>query len=221
MLLAVMINVYAFVVVTSRRWIWLGSAWAGIQWVRPDGFIFAIAISLGMTLFVVGAQRKASISKHAIDVMKGLALGTVLYLPWFASAWIYYGSPIPNTILSKSGMNSFTLQDHWQQFVGSFTGDPVVNPFTPPYASFGPQDPSTLAIQTGWSGLGYLSGLIWVASATWLVPLKSIGWPARAFSLAFLLAHGYVAGVIACPYPWYWPPWLCWEFCRSLDYWMG
>src|SRR5204862_801660 len=47
-------------------------------------------------------------------LLRGIALGAALYLPWFLWAWWYYGSPIPHTITAKSGI---TPPIHFREFL--------------------------------------------------------------------------------------------------------
>ncbi len=57
---------------------------------RPDGLL-VLVIVLGWTVLV---QKKWPI--------RGLIAALVILLPWFIFATIYYGSPIPNTIIAKA-----------------------------------------------------------------------------------------------------------------------
>ena len=34
-------------------------------------------------------------------LVKAAGVTTVLYLPWFLGAWVYYGSPVPHTVIAK------------------------------------------------------------------------------------------------------------------------
>lgn len=57
---------------------WLAVAVAGLQWTRPDGFVFFATLGLAW-----------------------LALAFLIYLPWPAWAAWYSGSPLPHTVLAK------------------------------------------------------------------------------------------------------------------------
>ena len=88
-----------------RDWLSAGVCWAGLMWARPDGFIFFGVISLAYLLTSAREQRPALIGA----MFKAALVCTVLYLPWFAWAWSYYGSPVPNTIRAKAHVGSGIL----------------------------------------------------------------------------------------------------------------
>lgn len=78
-----------------RRWLALTAAAAGVAFLlRPDGLL-AAAVVAGHYL---ATQRRAA--------WPGLALfGAVALLvagPWVIFAWLYYGSPVPNTLAAKA-----------------------------------------------------------------------------------------------------------------------
>ena len=75
---------------------WLAVALGGLMWTRPDAFVLAGAILLPH----LWLNRGADGLRRAV-LLRGGFFGGMLYLPWFAWAWWYYGSPIPNTIIAK------------------------------------------------------------------------------------------------------------------------
>lgn len=77
---------YACAVRSPRQ---IAVAMALSLYARPD-FLFLNLIGLA---YCVAYLRR--------DVPRIVALAFLLYLPWFLFTWVYYGSPIPNTILAK------------------------------------------------------------------------------------------------------------------------
>lgn len=74
----------------EKRWLlWTAAAAAATSLMRPDGALVAVA---------VGAHWL--ITRRRIP-WPALALGLALTLPWLLFAWIYYGSPVPNTLAAK------------------------------------------------------------------------------------------------------------------------
>ena len=71
------------------------------MWTRPDAFFLAGAILLPH----LWLNRGADGLRRAV-LLRGGFFGGMLYLPWFAWAWWYYGSPIPNTIMAKAAINA-------------------------------------------------------------------------------------------------------------------
>src|SRR5690606_25686025 len=83
---------------TSR----LALAFGGLMWSRPDAFILAGAILLPHLVF-----RRDGASLHDLPwspVLRGALLAGLIYVPWFAWAWWYYGSPVPHTVTAKSAV---------------------------------------------------------------------------------------------------------------------
>ena len=79
--------------------IWqIGVAWAGLQWTRPDGCVYIVLCSAGLLFLARRDQRK----KIVISLIKAAVICAVLYAPWFIFAWVYYGSPVPNTVRAKA-----------------------------------------------------------------------------------------------------------------------
>ena len=74
------------------------------MWTRPDAFVLAGAIILPHLWLSRGADGGPRVQWKVL--LRGGLLGGILYLPWFAWAWWYYGSPIPNTIVAKAAINA-------------------------------------------------------------------------------------------------------------------
>ena len=172
----------------------LALACAGLMWTRPDAFILAAAVIVPHLVFRQRADDTAGIPWRTL--LRGLALGGALYLPWFAWAWWYYGSPIPHTIVAKF---AFAPPVHlldllllpWRTLLGRSL---LVHLFLPTYYIFG-----------GWPALLriFSHALTIVAAFAWLVP--TLPPTARRASLAVFLGMFYLCSIFL--FPWYVPPW--------------
>lgn len=78
-----------------RRWLALTAAAAGIAFLlRPDGLLAAAAVA-GHYL---ATQRRVAWPGLALFGAAALAVAA----PWVIFAWLYYGSPVPNTLAAKA-----------------------------------------------------------------------------------------------------------------------
>ena len=173
---------------------WLALAFGGLMWTRPDAFTLAGAVTLPHLLF---RRRDDGTSRVPWSPLwRGALLGGLLYVPWFAWAWWYYGTPVPHTIIAKSAfIPPHHLTDLLLAPVRVLTGKSLNGDlFQPAYAAFG-----------GWPvGLRYFSfSLTLVAAFAWLFP----GWPTagRRLSLALFFGLFYICSITL--FPWYVPPW--------------
>lgn len=171
----------------------LALATAGLMWTRPDACVLIGALCLPAVVFRDPGQTAPRPWKQWLS---GLAVGALLYLPWFVWAWWYYGSPVPNTIIAKSQvMPSHNWTDlllaPWHTLLGD---SHLIDLFLPTYSFFG-----------NWpSGLYVLSHLLSVVAAfCWLIPRVSA--PLRRVSLTIFLGMFYLCAIT--PFPWYPPPW--------------
>jgi hypothetical protein len=173
-----------------RVWLARGVCWAGLMWTRPDGFVFAGALALGMLMFQL--QRRVALVR---SFLASALVAAVLYLPWLAWAWSYYGSPVPNTVRAKA------------PFVGDdfTTGWLLLRLYThfPHRAAdiFLPNCSWTWAGVTWLPRFGYGLGIF--CALYWLLPLNDrLG---RTASLGFFLATLYFSYLDAL-FGWYAPP---------------
>ncbi len=170
-------------------WLMVGLSWAGLMWVRPDGFIFAGAVLAACLFF----ERKTLGRRSLWAVVKAAAVCLALYLPWFIFAWCYYGSPVPHTITAKSVlMSHYSLQEY---AVNSIRKLPygIIWVFAPVYAQFMGWPLITRVI----CGLMGLFPFIY-----WLIPVEDkLG---RKASLVFFFLCCY-SSVMIFPFPWYYP----------------
>lgn len=170
---------------------------AGLQWTRPDGCVFFGALAVAWWAF--GTQSGSGVDGRVRLRLIGRAgaLGLMLYLPWMIFAWVYYGSPLPHTMLAKVShhppgeLAGALVLYPWRLLFGHVALHDV---FTPAYFFFG-----------GWPGaLSWVSRLLAVGGAlAWLWPaLQPAG---RVASAAFFLGGFYVEYLPRSP--WYYPGW--------------
>ncbi|MDB6170141.1 MAG: hypothetical protein JWM88_3005 [Verrucomicrobia bacterium] len=186
----------------GRRWIHLGAAWGGLMWTRPDSFIYIGLIAVAAWLF--NRPEDSGISRRELIVLllRAAALCAVIYLPWFLTAWGYYGSPIPHTIVAKS-----SVSPHTGNLSGAFLAllrfpitvwdgaSTIEATFLPSYYMAG-----------GWpSAVVTIARILGSAAAlVWLLPFVRSG--SRMASFVFFGAHAYLSWFPYFPFPWYVPP---------------
>jgi hypothetical protein len=171
-------------------------ACAGLQWTRPDGFVFYAVIAGAWLVFGAGREGRSWPDRIAF-LARATGLGVVLYLPWFIWAWSYYGSPIPHTILAKSGIlgpreiAQLLAAYPFRLLVGQTALHDI---FLPAYHFFG-----------GWPDALYVLSRVTVTGAAlaWLWPRVAPG--GRIASAAFFLGGFYVCYIP--PFAWYFPGW--------------
>ena len=170
---------------------WAGIALGGAMWTRPDGFVFVGAVAAGFWLFPGDRRYRWR------DWIRVAAIAGLIYGPWLVWAWMYYGSPVPNTILAKGAQlnarEAFRLL--WTYpFRLVFGHCAAHDAFLPSYYFFG-----------GWS-----DRLWWYGKALALAAAGTVLWPrcdraARAAGLAFVLGGLYLG--LTTRAPWYFPAW--------------
>jgi len=179
---------------SHERWFLVGALFAGLMYTRPDGFVYWSSILFAKFIFSVN---KSTFLKYYMP--RYLVVFLILYLPWLVFTWIYYGSPIPNTILAKSAYSHLRDTDHFYAILTILSRLPwvITGAFRPVYADFG-----------GWPDIyGYVSLLIGLFSFLyWVVPGKNTF--ARYLSFAFAMISCYLAVIQAngVVFPWYYPP---------------
>lgn len=172
----------------------IAAACAGLMWTRPDAVVLGAAVILPHVLF----RRRADGSARVpwLPLLRGLLLGGLLYVPWFAWAWWYYGTPVPHTIIAKAAVTSSVswsdfLLTPWHTLLGD---SKLLDVFLPAYWIYG-----------GWPRLllAVAHALAVVASFAWLAPgLTPV---TRRLSFAVFLGQFYLGAIIL--FPWYSPPW--------------
>jgi hypothetical protein len=169
---------------------------AGLQWTRPDGCVYFVAIALAWMLW--GDRRAApSWRERILRVIGSGIAGGLLYLPWFVFAWVYYGSPVPHTIIAKAQHHSPA------ELIGLLASYPwrLLFAHTRLHDLFLP----TAYYLGGWpEGLAWAARMLAVGGAlAWIWPRVA---PAgRVASGALFLGGFYVAYIPG--FPWYFPGW--------------
>jgi len=178
----------------------LALAFAGLMWTRPDGFIYGGALTAAAWLFPPATTTfagRAGLRRLATAVLLGLSL----YLPWLIFSTLYYGSPIPHTVLAKQIVGRPHTLRYFVDGLLAFPGrvlegsSSVTLTFLPIYPDRGGWDYRVL----WW--FGRLTGL--PCALYWMLPVAKLR--ARFASLAFLLGHLYLTIVAPYVFPWYLP----------------
>jgi hypothetical protein len=171
----------------------LGVIFALIMFSRPDGFIYAGSILLGFVLFSKFPSIQLT-QQNAKSLLLSILIASLIFAPWFVWTWIYYGTPVPHTIIAKS--RTYNLDYFIQSFasyIQNFKGSADI--YLAPYGeNFG-----------GWGIFGIIArGLSIISLFYWL------NWKghaiARALSFATLVMILYLNIVSGQgPAPWYLP----------------
>lgn len=179
----------------GARWSHLAFSYAALMWTRPDAFVPAGAMTLSWFIF---QPRRAEEKKPWLKpVVGGILIGGLFYVPWFAWAWHYYGSPVPQTIIAKSAYipDGFSLSKLWQAPFQLFRLNAQLDGlFAPPYYTISGW-PATVILPL--QALGRLAALVWV--------IPGVARSARAASFATLIGGIYLDQIM--PFPWYFSPW--------------
>ena len=182
---------------SRRPWLHLGVAWAGLMWARPDSFIYISLFAGAVFLFnqpdMTGRGRGAWLQLF----LRAAPVAAMLYLPWLLFAWLYYGSPVPHTIVAKAvqaGPKTLAgflqlLRHPLSSFRSSMTLDGL---FMPSEVLFG-----------GWPhGMRVADRLAAIACAVaWVMP--GLRTETRAASFTLLGGLLYLSYFPPFPTPWY------------------
>ncbi len=171
----------------------LALSFAGIMYTRPDGFIYFGTLILSLVLF--GKLTILKLNKeNVITFAKSLGLSIIIFSPWVALTWIYYGTPIPHTIIAKARHYDihYFITETWN-FISNFQGSP--NLYLPSYAvKFG-----TWPIHTPIAAIISIISMFY-----WAIP--KVNPVARALSFASMIMIYYLNVVSGLgPSPWYLP----------------
>lgn len=171
----------------------LGAVWAFLEYARPDGLIFAGLLSVALILFAEDKRVAWSVA------IKAALIGALLFLPWCIIALVYYGSPVPHSIVAKGALMGYHLSDLSGRLVSMAKAYALLRPsvfddiFAPPY-----------------SGFFNLPAVVWLSRA--LATLAAVVWlwprvhrMGRITSFAFAGFTVYLALFVPFIYPWYVP----------------
>lgn len=192
---------WAFFTMPERQWLHLGLAWAGLQWTRPDAFVYIGALAAGVLLFRPTVQSWRERLGWLRGFMGAGLCTIVLYLPWLAWAWIYYGTPVPHTITAKGlflpKVSPELLVEWLITFPRKIIADHSIlaGTFMPAY-SFNTGWPAKASELSFWLALA--------AIALWIFP--KVRWEARVASFAAAAGQFYLHSFVSFPIPWYLPP---------------
>lgn len=173
----------------------VGSLLAALMWTRPDAFVFAGAIITSVLLFTSKSWRNL---KRALAMLAIAAFWAgLLYGPWFIWAWWYYGSPVPNTIVAKSGgiHHDLGISFLWKAPFDYVTGKSTMEWLLSPSYYFLGGWPQWMIRILG--VLSIIAGMLWLAR-----PLPLL---VRICSLVLFLGSYYLQAIP--PAPWYFPAW--------------
>lgn len=182
----------------EEKWCMTGIAWGGLMWSRPDSCVYVAALML--TTLVFSENRKAAF----FGIIKAAMITTAVYLPWFAWAWIYYGTPVPHTVTAKG---SQLLAGGIQGFLRRWF-EHTCWVYAPVYPHFGGW-PKIVGIFT--TGLSVFCFFYWVlpfrnnTESRDVTEGKGLSKVGRVGSFLFFLLSFYL-GFMTFPYPWYFPP---------------
>jgi hypothetical protein len=179
----------------DNQWMARGLCWTGLMWTRPDGCVYIAVLCLAQFLFTRG-KRTALMGSLA----RSATVCAAIYAPWFIWAWIYYGSPIPNTILAKSLYHSRSYSRFLEIVLEKKFRDNFWKSGTLVYAPV--YFNSFYRGWPDWMGTACAS-LSLAISLYWLLPIEDrLG---RMTSFTFLLLCLYQTFVPEM-FPWYLPP---------------
>ncbi|MGA3006661.1 MAG: hypothetical protein ABSE59_02100 [Opitutaceae bacterium] len=177
----------------DRTWPSAGIAWCGLMWTRPDSVVHIFLLA-AIALVWPARDRRSEM----IGLLRAAGLCGLGYLPWFAGTWLYYGSPVPNSVQAKVG-TYIAYGQPWSlaEKIGKMI-DAMGGAFTPMYAA------GTSGWGPGWRWSA--AGLGLITATAWLIP--GVSRLTRCASAACLGSIGYLAFVCSygVAYPWYFIP---------------
>ena len=200
MLLFIGATLWAHLMPGPRQWQYLGAAWAGLMWTRPDSFIYIGLIGAGFWICHDPAHTGGNRRQLLLQYLRAALVTTALYGPWLLWAKWYYGSPIPHTIVAKAAQAGDqalprVLAGCWRLPFWIWQGKTSVEgAFLPSYYSM-PAWPDWVM---PWSRI-----LGTLASVAWILP--GVRRETRVASFAFYGGLTYLSFVPYFPFPWYFP----------------
>ncbi|MCB0200057.1 MAG: hypothetical protein KDI03_08295 [Anaerolineae bacterium] len=166
----------------ETRWLlWTAGAAALAFLLRPDGVLVAVAVGLH---WLVTRRRVA---------WRPLALYIALSVPWLMFAWLYYGSPVPNTLVAKATQGLGEAVPRWGPGLVLAAGDWARRFLVAAVLA-------VVGLVLVWRNTGRLPLLLWAVLtivAQTLLGVRSYFWYYAPFApvLGLLAGDGLAAGV--------------------------
>lgn len=187
---------YSLFFLKEQKELFLGLAWAGLMWTRPDMFIYIAASSFSFLVF--GREKDRDIKGFILVFLKAGVITTCLYLPWLVWSYWYYGTIIPQSVTAKGlqtrhpGLIAALADLVRLPLDGVLGKNTLLYSFLPTYFRYG-----------GWPDLWKYWGIFlsFLCAFYWLLPGGNK--ISRTASLTFLFSHIYLGQVNV--YPWYFP----------------
>jgi hypothetical protein len=178
----------------------LGLSWAGLMWSRPDSCIYIAGLGIGFLLFAPG---EGNYFKSRLawlrQILVAAVICAVVYVPWFAWAWSYYGTPVPHTITAKGLFNEFSasglLQSVWEFPKSIVTGTSLLKYTFAPYHGGHPPG----------AAFAITASFVLTLAAIVMLFIPRLRWEARVAAFTHLVGQFYLATLVRYPVPWYIP----------------
>lgn len=174
----------------AAAWLPAGCGWGLLLWTRPDSPVHIAVLGLGAWALARGARRA-----EFLGLVRAAAVCTAVYLPWFAWAWWYFGTPVPHTVLAKAGAYGGVVWNADPAWLAGLVAGWLALPFLPVYAEAG-----------GWPV--WLTGSLAVLGGLALLALAKPGRAARLAGIGLLgsLAYLVFLDLRDFVFPWYGVP---------------
>jgi hypothetical protein len=181
----------------DRKWR-LGVGFSGLMWARPDSCVYIAAI---VASILMRSRRGEKALQSWRTVAWAIALCTVLYSPWIAWTWWYYGTPIPHSVAAKAAavdwhtgveLGKAALTFPIALVLGRST---VWQTFTPAYVGVEELPPTLTAAAILMVG---------ITSLAWLWP--RVRRDIRQLSFLVFVGEFYLSEIVPYASPWYFPP---------------
>jgi len=189
-----------FVAPDKRKAWWLGLAWGGQMWTRPDSCFYIAVTAAGLLLFA--PRGEAGFLKSRLKWIGRISLAgvicAVVYLPWFIWAWRYYGTPVPQTITAKGLFVDTSVPYLWKSML-HFPATILSGE-----SSFSANFIFHYGLSGGLSKPVLTFYLIYSLIPVALLIAPRIRWETRVVALLCVAGHYYLT-FITGPSPWYVP----------------
>lgn len=198
MMFFLIMMIYVSFIKTKRFSLFSGIAWAGLMWTRPDSVIYILSFCAGIIIFKGATPYSDSRYFLTGKLLKAGCIALIFYIPWVIWAWIYYGSPIPHTIVAKGLFVNYHITELLIDFIKfpvSILSETtaVDDIFMPSYYYVG-----------GWpKSIAYITKILAItASFYWLLPWGK----SQAKVVSFVLFVGcFYLTTVGIRAPWYFP----------------